>query len=191
MTKMMTRPFAEKSDDDIIIEAKKGSNVAFDELVHRYQKKVYALAYQMTHDPEEADDLAQEAFIRAYKAIDRFEVGMKFFTWMYRIVINLGINYSKKKARMQNLEPDDEARIVAKHSTIPSVVIENEELGEKIRTELARLPEHQKSVFILRVFQDLSYKEISDILNIEIGTVMSRLNRARESLKIALKDYAH
>lgn len=179
----------EKNDDDIIIEAQKGSTVAFDELVRRYRQRVYAVAYQMTKDPEDADDLAQEAFIRAYEAIGRFQVGMKFYTWIYRIVVNLGINMYKKKSRSSNLSPEQESQIPARVKSNPAVVIENQELGETIREALQKLPPHQKSVFALRVFQDLSYKEIAETLEISIGTVMSRLNRAREALKNELQDY--
>lgn len=188
-TTQHARPMAEKTDDEIIILAQRGSSIAFDELVMRYQKRVYALAYQMTHDPEEADDLAQESFIRAYHAIGRFQVGMKFYTWMYRIVVNLGINYYKRNKRTTNFAPDEEARLPDKGSSNPAKDLEDAELGDKIRIALETLPEHQRTVFALRVFQDMSYKDIAETLEIEIGTVMSRLNRAREALKTALKDY--
>ncbi len=179
----------ELSDDEIILDAQKGSTVAFDELVKRYRKRVYALAYQMTYDSEDADDLAQEAFIRAYEAIGRFQIGMKFYTWIYRIVVNLCINHKKRKARSVNLEPEDEAAIPAKPQSNPGVILEDAELGETIRAAMDELPEHQKTVFTLRVFQDLSYQEIADTLEISLGTVMSRLNRAREALKVSLKEY--
>lgn len=176
-------------DDEIIIRSQKGDNAAFGELVNRYQRRVFALAYQMTQDSEDADDLSQEAFIRAYEAIGRFQVGMKFYTWMYRIVVNLCINFQKKRSRIVNLSPEHEARIPSKRKQNPAVIIQNEELGETIRNALEKLPDHQKTVFALRVFQDLSYKEIADTLNISIGTVMSRLNRAREALKSYLSGY--
>ena len=180
----------EVTDLELIHRTQQGDTTAFDELMTRYARSIYRLAYSMTRNHADADDLSQEAFIRAYHAIDRFDERFRFYTWLHRITVNLCINLAKKKKR-QKLVPlggseygDESVDIVD-----PKSGVEDSSLRRDLDRALARLPADQRMVFVLRVKEELSYNEISQQLGIPVGTVMSRLNRARARLKELLKDY--
>ena len=180
----------EVTDLELIHRTQQGDTRAFDELMTRYARSIYRLAYSMTRNHADADDLSQEAFIRAYKAIDRFDERFRFYTWIHRITVNLCINLAKKKKR-QKLVPlggseygDESVDIVD-----PKSGVEDSSLRRDLDRALARLPADQRMVFVLRVKEELSYNEISKQLGIPVGTVMSRLNRARARLRELLKDY--
>ena len=168
---------------------------AFDKLVERYKKQIYQLAYQMTGRHEDAEDISQETFMQAYKSIGKFKRKSKFSTRLYRIAINLSINHLKGESRYKHEVLDEEMLanrgrfFSAKWTSNPMEVVEAEELGQQIEEAIDSLPIGEKVVFILRVQQGLSYKEIAKTLGCPIGTVMSRLNRARGKLRDKLKAY--
>lgn len=180
------------SDQELARKAKGGQLSAFDELVLKYRKNVYAIAFRMTRNHSDADDLAQETFLRAYQALDSYKPGFEFRTWLYRIAVNASINHLKRKGRRVEMSLEDNAGLDVAASTSsynPGTGIEEKELREKIETAIQHLPLKLRSVFLLRTFEDLTYEEIAHVLNISKGTVMSRLSRARERLKTMLREY--
>ena len=184
-----------ESDTSLIEECRTGDVSAFDHLVERYRKQIYHLAYQITGNHEDADDISQESFIHAYKSIGRFGGRSRFSTWLRRIAINLSINHLKKESRHRHESSDEEILDSKDYSFIsgqvenPLEVVEAKELAQRINEAMNSLPVAEKVVFILRVHQGLSYKEMAQTLGCPVGTIMSRLNRARRRLRDKLKDY--
>jgi len=173
------------SDDGLITSAQKGDQAAFGEIVRRYQRAVYRVAYALTRNASDADDLAQETFVRAWGAIGRFELGQPLYPWLARIATNQAYSLFRTRKRRPEtpLEPLLEAGQQWGVDDDPSDHTANREHSARLRSCFDKLaPEHQ-SVLALRVLQDLSYDEIAHALNVPIGTVMSRLSRARAELK--------
>jgi len=178
-----------ESDDSLIKKAKRGNSAAFDQLVLRYQKRIYYLAIKMVMNHQDADDVTQETFIKAYKNLDSFKEGYKFYVWLYRIAANTAINLIKKRKYIGNsLDTliDENGFALPEHET-PYRSFEETELKSLVKTALNNLSPEARSVFLLRTSEGMSYQEIADTLNISIGTVMSRLNRTRGKLKKSLK----
>ncbi|HZX10130.1 MAG TPA: RNA polymerase sigma factor [Acidobacteriota bacterium] len=176
----------------LIVNAKNGSKEAFESLVKKYQKNIYYLCRRMTGAHQSADDLSQETFVKAYFSLSRFKENMNFFPWIRRIAVNSTLNYLKKTEKEKPLskEPQINSFNPEPHfNQKPLDRIHQDELDIKLRESIQKLPKEQKSVFILKVFEDMSYKEISDSLDIPIGTVMSRLSRARQRLKFSLSEF--
>ncbi|MGB8658342.1 MAG: sigma-70 family RNA polymerase sigma factor [Candidatus Zixiibacteriota bacterium] len=182
----------EQQDDELIRKAQGNDLYAFDLLVRRYQKKIYYLAYRMVKDHDAADDIAQETFIHAYSAIRSFEIGHSFYTWLYRICMNLSINLLKRqKLVISESQFGEQPSPLEKEAqkTDPSDHLASKELELKIERALNSLPPKYKAVLILRIYEDSSYEEIAHVLNISVGTVMSRLFRAREKMQDMLREY--
>jgi RNA polymerase sigma-70 factor, ECF subfamily len=158
-------------------------------LVRRYQRRVYAVAVRIVRRQDLAEDVAQEAFLRAYRALDRFETGRPFGPWIARIAANLAIN-ERRSPRSREEELDENAGD-GSPSTSPGPLqaLLEHEAGRVLEEALGRLPAEQRAVFVLRVFEELSYQEIADALEISPGTVMSRLSRAREKLRKLVGPY--
>ncbi len=175
----------------LVARAKKGDKEAFGELVNLYKKPVYYLAYRFVKDHDTADELTQESFVKAYQAFESFIEGKSFKTWIFAIVANLSINYLKKKKRETSLEDTltDDILEDKKVSSNPHHQAVAHDLKKRLSAAVHNLSEEFKSVFILRTYEGLSYEEIAASLKIEVGTVMSRLFRARAKLKDELKDY--
>jgi len=179
------------SDDELIKNTLKGDERAFGLLVDKYKKRIYYLAFRMTHDHDISDELAQESFVRAYQALNRFKPGFSFYTWIYRICLNLTINFIKRDKATVSSESFDEAALP------DSLVTYNDQLERLIsseqaaivKRELEKLPAEQKAVFLLKTYDDMSYEQIADVMECSIGTVMSRLFRARNKLRIVLAEY--
>ena len=173
---------------DLIRKARGGNLFAFEEMVKRYQRRVYAVARRIVQRHDVADDVTQEAFLRGYQHLASFDVNRPFGPWICRIAANLAVNHVRSpQAREQELpEGHLEARSAA--SDPLRDVLENEAQGV-LQQAMAGLPADQRAVLVLRVVEDLSYREIADALHIEMGTVMSRLARAREKLRRALEPY--
>lgn len=181
-----------ESDAELVDKAKGGDGSAFDKLVLRYRKKVYGIAFGMARNHGDADDVAQETFLRAYQALNRFKAGYEFRTWLYRIAVNVCINMLKRKGRRVETSLEEKVDLgVAQPATPdnPGREMEQKELRGKIDKAIQQLSPKLRSVFVLRTLQDLSYQEISRVLNISQGTVMSRLSRARENLRCLLREY--
>jgi RNA polymerase sigma-70 factor, ECF subfamily len=157
-------------------------------LVRRYQRRVYAVAVRIVRRQDVAEDVAQEAFLRAFRALDRFETGRPFGPWIARIAANLAIN-ERRSPRSREEELDEG------HAELPSVQagplqgLLEREAGDVLEEALGRIPTEQRAVFVLRIFEELSYQEIAEALEISPGTVMSRLSRAREKLRAIVGPY--
>lgn len=172
-------------DLELLRKAKNGDREAFGALFKKYEKRVFRVARRMCGSDDEAWDITQDAFIRAMQAMDRYDTQYRFFTWIYRITANLAINYSQKRMRRREVHFDEG------FSAEGQQVIEDDlsdrascdQLIQAIRKAVDRLTPALKAVFVLRVDQQLSYSEISESLDIAIGTVMSRLNRARNKVR--------
>ncbi len=181
------------SDESLIIDKiKKGDIGSFNILVERYQKQVFNIAYRFVGNSEDASDLAQEAFLKAYKSIKTFRKDSSFKTWMYHITSNVCKDElrKKKKALVVSLDAPisgndgQEFERQFKSSVLsPEEKYEVQEKQKFVQKIINSLPEDYRMVLILRELQDLSYQEISDILNCSIGTVKSRLNRGRKQFK--------
>ncbi|MEW5323674.1 RNA polymerase sigma factor SigW [Geobacillus thermoleovorans] len=168
----------------------KGDQNAYADLVELYKDKIYRLCYRMLGNRHEAEDAAQEAFIRAYTHIDTYNPEMKFSTWLYRIATNLTID--KLRKRKPDVYLDEEvggtdgltmqAQLPSREAS-PEEAVESLELQETVQRAIERLPEKYRSVIVLKYMEDLSLQEISEVLGVPIGTVKTRLHRGREALR--------
>ncbi|MCY8939338.1 RNA polymerase sigma factor SigW [Peribacillus frigoritolerans] len=172
----------------------KGDHNAFGEIVEIYKDKVFQICFRMLGNRQEAEDLAQEAFVRAYVNIRSFNITMKFSTWLYRIATNLCIDRLRKKkpdyyldAEMAGTEGLNMYSQIASDMAKPEEEVESLELQETIQVEIMKLPEKYRSVIVLKYIEELSLKEISEILDLPVGTVKTRIHRGREALRKQLR----
>jgi len=172
-----------ESDDILIERIKKGDVEAFNPLVDRYKLPLYKVMYRMIYNRDDAEDLVEEAFIKAYRAINRFEQGRSFFAWLCRIAVNNAINFMKKERRNQTQPLETIEYSLSAKKGNPVEMTKEKMLKERITMAIAKLPEEFRTILVLRVEQDFSYEQISTILDIPRGTVMSRLARARQKLR--------
>ena len=176
------------SDRELVHEAKKGNQTAFGKLVNHYYQMVYAIAYGVLNHSEAARDTAQEVFLKVFREISDFEQKSKFKTWLYRIAVNTAIDESRKRRPVESLDrprendPEKPAMTPRDYSPGPRDLAYQAELREVLKRALEELSPEHRAVMVLREFQDLSYDEIAEMLQIEIGTVMSRLFYARKKL---------
>lgn len=178
-------------DGELVRRVRSGEVSAFETLVRRYERRVYSLAMRYTGDREDARDLTQEAFVRAFRALRSFRGDASFSTWLHRIAVNVCLDELRRRRTRPHTrldEPlatdDGEAeRQLAGDDPGPQQRLEQKELGETIRREIAALPAEYATVVILRDLQDLSYEEIAQVLGISLGTVKSRLHRGRAALR--------
>ncbi|ANB62399.1 RNA polymerase sigma factor SigW [Anoxybacteroides amylolyticum] len=168
----------------------KGDQNAYAEIVELYKEKVYRICYRMLGNRHEAEDAAQEAFIRAYVNIDRYNPAMKFSSWLYRIATNLSIDKLRKKKPDVYLDEEvSGAEGLTMYSQLPATdvspedTVESLELQETVQKAIEKLPEKYRSVIVLKYIEDLSLQEISEILDLPIGTVKTRIHRGREALR--------
>jgi RNA polymerase sigma-70 factor (ECF subfamily) len=172
-----------RADDRADIEAaQSGDRQAFDRLVERYQRDVYRLCYRYVNNHHDASDLAQEVFLKAYKAVGRFRGESAFSTWLYRIAVNTCLNFrAVRKLPSEPLEHDvaDLSRGVADR-------LEEDELSDQIREAVSRLPEKQRATLILKIYHDLTHEEVARILGSSVGTVKANLFHALANLRKAM-----
>jgi RNA polymerase sigma-70 factor, ECF subfamily len=190
------------TDDLILVKrAREGDQRAFQLLVERYQRKVYSVALGMLRDREEARDVAQEAFAKVYKYLDHFKGDSSFYTWLYRITVNITIDILRRRGatKAEHVEFDEnvqldtpEANIGALGSrlgTNPQKSLLRKELAEKIEEALQEVPEKHRAILLLREIEGMSYEDLARTLGIPKGTVMSRLFHARAKVQQILSDY--
>ena len=183
------------SDFDIILRVKSGDRSAFNILVKEYQQRIYAVIKRFIKDSEEAKDVTQESFIKAYKAIDSFRGESSFYTWVYRIAINLAKNYLASHKRrsvnidisMMSVELMQEFNSLYDISS-PEEFFLRDEMQEILNKTINELPNDLKTALTLRETEGLSYDEIAHVMNCPVGTVRSRIFRAREVIDLALKN---
>ena len=174
-----------------------GDQEAFSELVRKYQKRVYYLAYGMLGNREDALDIAQEAFLKAFRSLKGFQGGGGFYTWLYRIAYNLSIDFMRKEWRKKNLEYRDNQDLTEEEDPVirvpssshPGQEMAQKELNRVIMDAIQSLPEEHRSVILLREMEGLSYEDIAKTLRIRKGTVTSRLHYARQELQKNLMPY--
>jgi RNA polymerase sigma-70 factor (ECF subfamily) len=184
-------------EDAMVRRAQKGDLAAYDELVRRYQQRIYATVYHMTSNHEDANDLAQEAFIKAYQALKTFKGGSSFYTWVYRIAVNKTLNFLKQRKNRTAMslndldftaenDPDLVALISEKTPRRDAVL---SELQQKLNEAMQQLSEPHRMVVTLHDVQGLAHEEIAEIMECNVGTVRSRLFYARQQLQGYLVDY--
>ncbi len=175
--------YRELTDSELVKLVKAGEIQPFDELVRRHQVKIHDLCYKMVRNFDDAKDLAQETFIKAYRKIDRFGERAKFSTWLYRIAVNNCLNYLKKQRPTEELFDE----ITSSGKEDPVQIYKSKKFGEMIKKAVTKLPEVQKAVFTLRTLQDLSYQEVSDILKKPVSTIKVNHHLAVKNLRRYLK----
>jgi len=180
------------TDAQLIRELKGGRKKSFDQLVLRHQRRIYAITFRMTANHHDADDLAQDTFLAAYRALDRFDERQSFAAYISRIAINLSINHLRRKKRWLKIwtqgRKEVEKTFMGAKDPGPQKNLEQKELLHRLNQAMETLPAHQKAVLVLKVYQEMSYEEIAMTLKISTGTVMSRLHRARSRLHVQIKD---
>ncbi len=185
---------AKETDSILINQAKSGDDQAYDKLLKKYRNSVYNLVYRMVRDVEEAEDLTQEAFIKAFNSLAQFNEEYAFSTWLYKIATNNCIDYFRKR-KLQTLSLDKPIQYKDSeiHQEIPDPELNPEksilatERSSIIREAIETLPEKYYTAIVLRHTEEKSYEEIAEILHLPIGTVKARIFRAREMLNKALK----
>ncbi|MCF6203654.1 MAG: RNA polymerase sigma factor RpoE [Methylococcaceae bacterium] len=176
-------------DKELVLRVQQGDKSAFDLLVVKYQHRIIQLVNRYIKDPSEAQDVAQEAFIKAYRALGNFRGESAFYTWLYRIAINTAKNYLVSRSRrysdyhvdVQDAEQVENATQLKGMDT-PENLLLNDEIINVINLVIENLPEDMKTAIILREFEGLSYEEIAQTMDCPVGTVRSRIFRAREAI---------
>ena len=180
---------AQDSDQQLVARVQKGDKRAFDLLVLKYQHKIFAIISRFVKDPVEVQDVAQEAFIKAYRALGNFRGESAFYTWIYRIAINTAKNHLVSKGRRPpsiDVEVDD-AEVLGmsdqlKDVASPEQELARDQLSDAVNEAIQNLPEDLRTAVTLREMEGLSYEEIAEVMGCPVGTVRSRIFRARESI---------
>jgi RNA polymerase sigma-70 factor (ECF subfamily) len=181
--------YSEQLDEDLVLRVQRGDKTAFDFLVIKYQHKIIQLVNRYVKDPSEAQDVAQESFIKAYRALGNFRGDSAFYTWLYRIAINTAKNYLVSRSRrssdyevdVQDAEAIENAPQLQGMET-PERLLLNQEIVDTIKTAIEKLPEEMRTAIMMREFDGMSYEEIAEAMDCPVGTVRSRLFRAREAI---------
>jgi RNA polymerase sigma-70 factor (ECF subfamily) len=191
------QPDAPVSEDELVRGARRGDLAACDDLVKRYQERIYATLYHMTSNHEDANDLAQESFIKAFQALKSFKGGSSFYTWLYRIAVNKTINFLKQRKNRTHMSLND-IDFNAEHDPDLMALISEQtprraaglsELQKKLNEALMKLSEPHRLVVVMHDVQGLSHEEIAEAADCNVGTVRSRLFYARQQLQGYLADY--
>jgi RNA polymerase sigma-70 factor (ECF subfamily) len=180
---------AEVTDKQLVARVKKGDSRAFDMLVMKYQHRIMGLISRYVHDADEVQDVAQEAFIKAYRALPRFRGDSAFYTWMYRIAINTAKNHLVSRSRRPpgtDVELEDaeyyEGGGALRELENPENALFGDELKGVVESAIGNLPDDLRTAVTLREFDGLSYEDIAEIMDCPVGTVRSRIFRAREAI---------
>lgn len=191
------------ADQDLVRRVQEGDEAAFKELFDRYHRRAYAVAFGVVKNKQDALDIVQDAFIKVHRHIQSFQGSSSFYTWLYRIVMNLAIDHVRRHKKGKDLDYDDrvgrsEEDVAGDGSIVPRMAEANprktvlrKELTERIQKALEELPEYHRAVILLREVEGLSYEEMAQILKVPKGTIMSRLFHARRKMQASLGDYLH
>jgi RNA polymerase sigma-70 factor, ECF subfamily len=174
--------------DDIalVTRCKSGDHSAFEQLVLKYQDRVYNLCRHMLQDAEDAQDAAQDAFLKAYGALKNFDPEASLYTWLHRIAINTCLDYNKK-SRPEPFKEESTIEDLPSSLPSPEQLYQSKETGRAIETALRKLPKKLRAVIVLKEIEGLPYDEIAEVLHTSVGTVKSRISRAREELRRLLQ----
>jgi len=187
----------EPDDGTLVKRCQAGDSSAFNELVTRYRTKVFTMVYGMVQNEQDAWDLAQEGFLKAWRSIHRFKGQSSFYTWLYRIMTNVTIDSLRRKGIHGEAEFDDRispdsvepgSRTTPSSVPLPYKKVEHNEIRQRIDQAIAKLSAEHRAVIVMKEIEDLQYSEIAEILECSIGTVMSRLFYARKKLQSLLRD---
>jgi RNA polymerase sigma-70 factor (ECF subfamily) len=180
---------SEQLDEELVLRVQQGDKKAYDLLVLKYQHKIIQLVNRYLKDPSEAQDVAQEAFIKAYRALGSFRGDSAFYTWLYRIAINTAKNYLVSRSRRNsNYEVDIQDAEVFENAPqlqgmeTPERLLLNQDIVDTIKSAIDSLPEEMRMAIMLREFEGMSYEEIAEAMDCPVGTVRSRIFRAREAI---------
>ena len=187
-------------DTNLVRKCQHGDSAAMEQLILKYQNRIYNVILKICADPDDAAELTQETFVKVIENIDKFQGKSRFYTWAFRIAVNLTLNYCQRNAKLdmssideQNQKNDSQATQAMKeflsdeNSPDPVAVAQNKELCDLTIKALMKLDEPQKAVVVLRDIEGMNYTQIAEVLNIELGTVRSRLSRARGRLREILE----
>jgi RNA polymerase sigma-70 factor (ECF subfamily) len=180
----------------IVRRVQQGDKQAYNLLVGKYQQKILRLVSRFIRDSMECEDVTQEAFIKAYRALPNFRGESAFYTWLYRIAVNTAKNYlvsARRRPPSQDLDAQDASNSLAGANFVdlntPESTLMNDELLSVIRCTIAELPDNLREAIVYREFDGMSYEEIAEVMDCPIGTVRSRIFRARETLEEAMSPY--
>lgn len=186
-------------DRALVVRAQQGDQRAFRELFERYHKRAYAVAFGVLKNKHDALDVVQESFVKVHRHLDGFQGSSSFYTWLYRIVMNLAIDQLRRKKTARPVEYDDaidrEGALADEHvlprmlDANPRRTVIRRELMARVESALATLPDYHRQVIVLREIEGLSYEEMAEVLEVPKGTIMSRLFHARRKMQVALQDF--
>jgi RNA polymerase sigma-70 factor (ECF subfamily) len=187
-------------DLEIVRRCQEGDKAAFGELVEKYQRKVFTIALSMVKNPEDAMDMAQDAFIKVHRYIGNFQGSSSFYTWLYRIVVNLCIDHLRRTGKHISMDFDEkignkdqldqESSVMSTRlDTNPSKMLGRKELADHIREAVDALPPYHRAVIVMREIEGMSYAEMAKAMKVSKGTIMSRLHHARHKLQRTLGEY--
>jgi RNA polymerase sigma-70 factor (ECF subfamily) len=188
----IARELEKESDARVVEECKKGSDKAFEILYRRYNGKVYAIAYSITKNREEALDVVQEAFTKVFRHLHNFKGDSSFYTWLYRITMNLCIDLTRKSSRGQGVpyieghKDNKEENVIAEN---PSENLSRKEMMDRLKSAIEQLPFYHRQVILMREIGGMSYEEIAKATKVSKGTVMSRLFHARRKIREKMERY--
>jgi len=187
----------EQDDAELLRRARAGDRDALRQLYERYHRRVLALVVGMVRNPEDAREIVQDTFVRAFRSLDSFKGDSSFYTWLYRIAVNRAIDLQRRGSKFQSAEFDESIALGEQASSTsasfaasedPFHAVRNRELGRKISEAIESLTPDHRAVILLREIEGLSYEEISEVMDCSLGTVMSRLHYARKKLQAKLKE---
>ncbi len=189
---------ADVSELELVRQCQAGRADAFDELVTRYRTRIFAMIYNMVHNEQDAWDLAQDSFLKAWRSIKRFRGKSSFYTWLYRIVMNVTIDWLRKKQirgggtefddSIQLKQVDPASKTLPKADPLPHAGLERAEVRARIDSAIEQLSPDHRAVILMKEIEEMQYHEIAEALGCSIGTVMSRLFYARKKLQNLLRD---
>jgi RNA polymerase sigma-70 factor (ECF subfamily) len=188
-------------DDSVLVQqSQTGDTTALERLILKYQNRIYSVILRMCGNPDDAAELTQETFVKVIESIEKFKGRSSFYTWLFRIAVNLTLNHCQRSARTatrsldaEEIDPDGRTQQLLKdflsddRAADPAAVAQSRELCELARRCLLELEEPQRTVVVLRDIEGMDYAQIAEVMNIELGTVRSRLSRARSNLRDILE----
>ena len=177
---------APKDDAELVALCQAGDTAAFDLLVERHRRSVYQLCYRFAGNHEDASDLAQDTFLRAYRALGTFKGNSAFGTWLYRVAVNVCLN--RKAGKRLLTEPIDEREFTDRSADAADRLVQRKETAAVVRAAIARLPDKQRATMILRTYQELPHEEIASILGSSVGAVKANFFHALANLKKLLRE---
>ena len=179
----------QRSDAELVEEVRNGRREAFTVLMRRYQEKIYWVARRIVGSHDDAEDVAQETFVKAYLALGEFRGEAKFYTWLYRIALNLSLNAVRKRQVAHYLHQSSELlRRLLPPPERPDEQVELQEVEQRLYAAVARLPEKQKTVFVMRFFDELTYEEISGVLKTSVGGLKANYFHALRKVQELMSD---